>query len=278
MGIIVSIVSDLHVNSTMGVCPPQTELDDGGTYTANRTQRWLWDCWRLFWQDAEQLRQTTGYQLLTVFNGDIAEGDMRARTHQVITRNKSSILRLARSVIERPIALSDWALFIRGTPAHVGKSSWMEEELAQDCDIAIRNGEAASWYAWRGMVGKMALDLAHHSRLGNDPWTLINPLGKLAYKVEMDARRKGQPLPLVVRSHRHTFADTESNYPVRVIVTGSWQATPEYLYKTDLPPEPNIGGLIVRVDDDGTWTVTPKKYRMKTPRLQTLPSLTGSLT
>jgi hypothetical protein len=275
MGIIVAITADHHANSTMGVCPPQFELDDGGTYTANRTQRWLWDCWRLFWTDVEQLKQTTGYQVLSVWNGDLAEGDMKARTHQVISRNKSTTLRLVRSVIERPIQLSDWALFLRGTPAHVGKSSWIDEEIAQDCDIAIRNGEAASWYAWRGMVGKLPLDIQHHVRLGSDPWTVANPLGKLAYQVEMDCYRKRQPLPLVIRSHRHTFADTENNYPVRVIVTGAWQGVPEYLYRSPLPPEPDTGGYIVRVDDDGAWTVTTKKYPMRTPKMQTLPPLTG---
>jgi len=275
MGYLIAVTSDQHINSTMGLSLPSLELDDGGTYTANRTQRWLWDCWRLYWQDVEQLKTNTGYRLLSVFNGDIAEGDFKGRTHQLISRNKSTTLRHARAVLERPIAMSDWALFIRGTGAHVGKGGWMEEELAQDCDIAMRNGEAASWYAWRGMVGKLPLDLSHHSRLGSDPWTLINPLGKLAYKIENDCYRKRQPLPLVVRSHRHAFADTENNFPVRVIVTGAWQATPEYMFKTDLPPEPNIGGLIVRVDDDGTWTVTTKRYPMKTPKLQTLPPLTG---
>jgi len=271
MGYIVAVTSDHHTNSTVGLCPPNFELDDGGTYTATRTQRWLWDCWGMFWREVEQLKTDTGYRLLSVFNGDIAEGDMKSRSHQLVTRNKSTILRLTRDVLERPIAISDWALFLRGTSAHVGKGAWLEEEIAQDCDIAIRNEAAASWWSWRGMVGKLPLDFQHHSRLGSDPWTLVNPLGKLAVRVELDCLRTNTPLPLVVRSHRHQFADTHDNYPVRCITTGAWQAVAEYLYKSDFTPRPDIGGVIITIHDDNTWTLTKKRYPMRTPKLNTLP-------
>ena len=130
MGIIVPIVSDAHINSTIGLALPSLELDDGGEYRASDTQRELWKCWSLFWDEVEASKKQTGYAVLSVFNGDMIEADTKARSHQVISRNKSTTLRHAASVIERPIALSDRALFIRGTASHVGKSGWLEEDLA----------------------------------------------------------------------------------------------------------------------------------------------------
>jgi len=41
--VIVAVVADTHPNSTVGLCPPEVELDDGGTYHASKAQRWLWE-------------------------------------------------------------------------------------------------------------------------------------------------------------------------------------------------------------------------------------------
>jgi hypothetical protein len=280
MGTVIAIISDLHINSAVGLAPLRHNLDDGGTYEASRTQRWLHDCWRLFWSDVELAKTQTGYPLLTIFNGDIGELDAKARTHQVITRNKSTVLEMIRSVIERPVALSDWALFIRGTASHIGKGGWLEEEIAQDCDIAIRRDTgAASWWNWRGEIGSLVLDIQHHARLGSKPWTVANPLGDLAVRVELSAHRARQKVPgLVVRSHRHTFADTGNIYPVRVCTSGAWQAIPEYAYKADFTAPPDIGGLIVTVGDNGEWTIIQKRYQMRMSKIQTLPPINGKST
>jgi len=273
MGFIVAIVSDMHVNSTVGLSVPTLELDDGGDYRASPTQRNLWTCWNVFWDEVERLKTETGYGLLVVFNGDVGELDVKSRTHQLVSRNKSTALRHARTVIERPVGLADWSLFIRGTASHVGKSSWFEEELAADTTNAVRNGESASWYAWRGHIGGVLMDFKHFVRLGAKPWTRTNPLGELSNNLEMDAYRKRQPVPtLAIRSHRHFYADTANNHPVRVIVTPCWQAIPEYISAVDGIEPPDIGGLVVTIDE-GRWTAIPRRFPMKPPKIQTLPDL-----
>jgi hypothetical protein len=48
--VILAVVSDLHLNSTVALCPPEgVTLDDGGTSEPSRLQRWLWDCWEDDW-------------------------------------------------------------------------------------------------------------------------------------------------------------------------------------------------------------------------------------
>ena len=83
---------------------------------------------------------------------------------------------------------------------------------------------------------------------------------------------------LVVRSHRHTFADTGNIYPVRVCTSGAWQAVPEYAYKADFTAPPDIGGLIVTVGDNGEWTIIQKRYQMRMSKIQTLPPINGKST
>ena len=47
---IVVCAGDIHCGSTVGLCPPEgLELDDGGMYEPNKSQRWLWDNWEKAW-------------------------------------------------------------------------------------------------------------------------------------------------------------------------------------------------------------------------------------
>jgi len=225
----------------------------------------------MFWRDVAELKTTTGYKLLTVFCGDIAEGDFKNRSHQLISRNKASVINLTRTVIDKPVALSDWLIFIRGTNSHVGRSSWMEEEIASDFDNTVKNGGAHSWDYWRGVVGGLALDFEHFVRLGSDSWTTTNPLGKLAAEIKTECLEERKPYPLAIRAHRHQFADTYDNYDVRVVVNGCFQGSPGYTYQMGIRRKPAFGGLIIQINDDGTWQITKRRYKMRVAKLNTLP-------
>ena len=43
--LILRVTSDLHAGSTVALCPPKVQLDDGGKYEASKAQLWLWECW-----------------------------------------------------------------------------------------------------------------------------------------------------------------------------------------------------------------------------------------
>jgi len=115
------VTSDHHINSTVALCTPVINLDDGGTYHASRTQRELYNCWLDFWQQAKEL--TTGYKRVGVFNGDLGELDTKKRSIQLVTLNKATIQRMVIDTIEPALAILDSVFVMRGTAAHTGKSS-----------------------------------------------------------------------------------------------------------------------------------------------------------
>ena len=119
------ITSDQHINSTLALCPPRVQLDDGGTYIASPTQRWIWEMSNEFTEWAKDIAR--GYKPVAVFNGDLGELDTKKRTNQLISLNKATILNMITETLEPLTSWVDACYFIRGTPAHVGKSSWLEE-------------------------------------------------------------------------------------------------------------------------------------------------------
>ena len=47
--IVVAIKSDVHAGSTLGPCPPDVRLDDGGLYLPSKPQSWLYECMQDYW-------------------------------------------------------------------------------------------------------------------------------------------------------------------------------------------------------------------------------------
>ena len=142
---IVAIVSDLHTNSHVGLCTPFFQ-HEGGQHKANAGQRWLWHCWKDYWQAIVRLRDDTGLPVLAIVNGDAHDGDHHG-TSEIITRNQADQLRLAVDVLEPALAVADRLIVVRGTPAHTGEAAWMEESLARDISIAEwHSEEQASWW------------------------------------------------------------------------------------------------------------------------------------
>jgi len=255
------VTNDQHTNSTVAVCPPVVNLDDGGTYHASRTQRALWDCWRDFWQQANEL--TKGYRRVGVFNGDLGELDTKKRSVQLISLNKATILSMVIETLEPALGILDAAYFMRGTAAHTGKSSWLEEAVAADTDITVRESQAAaSWWHYRGAASGVRFDIAHHATMGGLPWTSKNAANKLAaltlwyYRV---SRNEKAP-HVAIRSHNHSTADSYDNFPVRAIFTGAWTILTEHGYRIGLENVlSDIGGMVI-LCDAGQYTVKKIPY------------------
>jgi hypothetical protein len=39
------VISDTHINSTVALCKPSVQLDDGQEVKISRAQRWFWENW-----------------------------------------------------------------------------------------------------------------------------------------------------------------------------------------------------------------------------------------
>lgn len=252
----VVIVSDTHINSTVGLCKPAINLDDGGTYRISPAQHWLWRTWLRFIDDVSIL--TKDYRVVVVFNGDIGEVDTKRRTTQLVTVNKATILRMVVETIEPLTDVADAIFVIRGTPAHAGKSSWLEEALARDLNICIKSSkDIYSHYQVKGNIGGVLFDIAHHGRMGQLRHTAKLYAIRLAQETMDKYNDKGhQPPDIVVRSHHHRRADSGLNWPCFGVFTPGWQAPTEYIYRISGENDSDdVGGDVYLCSKDAAKTI-----------------------
>jgi hypothetical protein len=263
---VVAIVSDEHAGSTVAPCPPVVELDDGGEYHASKVQRWLWQSWGDFWDEAARVRDEVDGALRVVSNGDLVEGDHHG-TAQIISRHPGIEQAVAKSLLEVPKSkgVESWHI-VRGTESHVGKSGKAEEALARwlGAEPDPETGNASWWHCRMDLDG-VRLDFAHHGRMGQRPWTRGNVVLNLAAEVFMEYAAAGKPHPhLAVRSHLHQWMDTGSIHPVRVIQTPGWQLKTGYVHKVAANSLiPHIGGALVLIRDGVLEWVRPVMFRAK---------------
>ena len=253
------VVSDLHINSTVALCPPLIQLDDGGTYKASKSQRWLWNSWIDLWDNKAP---TYPGEHILIINGDLGDIDDKARSHQIITRNNATIQSIVLDTIEPAVQWADKIYIIRGTAAHTGKSSWLEEAIAQDLDNTIPDDNTASWWHLRATREGVRFDVAHHASMGNLPHTSPNAANKVAflaqYRYAVDMK---QPPPdVAIRSHNHRYADSGSNYGTFALLTGAWTIATEFVYR--IGQENTLSDIMahVFVCDNGKYKLENIKY------------------
>src|SRR3989304_9644873 len=117
----VIVTSDHHINSTVSLCVPSMNLDDGDSHRASRPQRALWESWCDMWQKVGRLPG----RKIAVLNGDLGELDTKRRTTQLVAQNKATIMALVLETLTPMLEVVDKVIVIRGTMAHEGKSQWL---------------------------------------------------------------------------------------------------------------------------------------------------------
>ncbi len=262
--ILISVTSDHHTNSTIGLCKPTRQLDDGGTYKLSDGQRWLWRCWKDYIEQVQHAQEfLQPAKTIAVFNGDVFDGDHHG-TAQIITRNPATMQRIGFDTLEPLINLADDLYVVRGTEAHNGKSDAAEEELAADVGAIGPGKDIYSWWHLPLQVYKTRIDFAHHATMGRLPWTRRAGAVKTAAVAMFNAaERKVIPPDLVIRSHRHQWSDSGDNYPTRAIHMGAWQLATAYVQRIDAGAVAEVGGLIIVVWPDGSYEVRKVRYNEK---------------
>lgn len=265
----IAVVSDGHTNSKVALCPPSLELDEGGTHRANRTQCALFEGWVDFWKQFGKVKANTK---IGVFNGDLGETGRNRRNSQVVTNNIATVTKMIHKILEPAVDKLDKMYVVRGSPFHTGQAGWLEEMIAQDYDIAVprkwsdevdlatgeREKAIASWYHIRKIAAGVKFDIAHHGSMGALPWTEKHAALKVVEKVlwrYMIGMRKDPP-DVVIRSHRHVYSDSGSNYDTFGLFTPCWSSITEFAYRTGRENDTaSIGGV---------WFVCRNgKYRFK---------------
>jgi len=206
---ILAISSDHHAGSTVGLCPPVFNLDDGGTYKASTAQRWLWSCWLDYIAAVQNTAAAhdTGYT--AIMNGDIIEGNHH-HTTQVISNNETTQMRIAEAALSPLLEDADAAYFVRGTPAHVGGQARLEERIAESYywehdparSLTVKDGDNYTrWHLALDVNGTL-FDIGHHGAIGRLPWTKANGVNRIAAQTIIGAHQGGARCPnVVIRAH-----------------------------------------------------------------------------
>lgn len=276
--VVLAITSDQHCGSTVALCPPRIQLDDGGSYEASKAQRWLWENWGAFWHRARDLCTEHGADLYAVFNGDLTEGDHHGTT-QILSGNPTAQAAVVNACMAVPLAAAPSKMwFIRGTEAHVGSSACFEERIAQGLTKDRRpvvqceeTGTASHWEASLEIHGTR-IHCAHHGRVGTRPWTRFNVTANLAaeifYEYSADAAAEGAASThphFAFRSHMHQYVDTGSAHPTRVIQTPAWQLKTAFTHRIDTSGKlAHIGGVFL-VLKPGSAELIPMHFKPTRP-------------
>lgn len=252
------LVSDLHINSTLGLCPPEgIDLDDGGRYLPSLAQQWLYECWQQMLLRVRE-RWRPGDRIFGIVNGD--GPDLNPRTTQLITLNPSSIIAATVSILKPLRELcTDGFWIVRGTEAHSGGSGSLEETIARILQATKypADSERSSCWLLRIRLSGVSIDVTHHGPFGRLPWTSISALGRVAYEIIDEYIAAGMPLPQVaVQAHNHRYGDTGNNFPIRIIALPCWQLQTAYGVRISPRRRTQIGGVLA-LCENGRFDAEP---------------------
>src|SRR5581483_2530987 len=123
-------VSDIHINSKAAVRYPEMVMDDGDTSIASARQMALWEPWQDAWATVK--KRAKDRPVVIAFGGEIADKDAKSRSYQYVTKNGADILKLAFLTMQPALEVDTKFIVLRGTEAHTGKSSNLDEMIATE--------------------------------------------------------------------------------------------------------------------------------------------------
>jgi len=261
---LVVVVADLHTNSTIGLCAGRVELDDGGAYTPSKAQRdYLLRNWRRFWREVTALRdESHADRVVVVVDGDWAD-DNRHSKAQLITLNRSVIVREAVRVLEPACEIADELLIVRGTEAHTGQSGELEEAAAEMIGATPdpTTGLHSHWYLLVEIAG-VRFDIAHHPpTAGYRPWTRAPAAARAGEILRIQYLEEGATVPdVAIRAHVHYYQPGPREPKPEFFYCPPWQLCTAFGHRIGAGGriEP-VGGLTF-LCRDGEYQFKPLRY------------------
>jgi len=254
-GSVLAIISDSHVGSSTALAPLEFTVHgrseaEAQTTSANKLQRWLYECWTDYWEHVFKLAKKK--RLIVVHCGDLIDG-LHHGSLQVMNEVEDQVVAfkgLMQPILER----ADGFYGVLGTgPSHAGMDNSTEAQLYRDLK-AIEFGQSLTLD-----VDGVIHDFAHHGRAGSRPWTSGG--ANLATEVLMDYALSGLPLPnFIWRGHRHVVDDSGNRIPgSRAISLPSWQLKTSFGWRVaGNTARSDIGGYIVV---DGLLDESKSRYK-----------------
>jgi hypothetical protein len=233
----------------------------------------LWGLWREFWDDFVP-EVCKGEPFGVCVNGDALDGRHHGSTTQ-ISQNLSDQSRIALAILGPIVARCEARYYhIRGTEAHVGPSGEAEESLARELG-AIPNaiGQYAR-FSLRIRIGWSLGSILHHiGTTGSAAYEQTALAKEMAEEMQEAAKWGWEPPDWLIRSHRHRYSQIEipsKSGHALIACTPAWQAKTPYSYRLAgvRVSQPQFGGVVVRVADDGVLFIRPKVWSPEPPPIE----------
>jgi hypothetical protein len=133
-----------------------------------------------------------------------------------------------------------------------------EEMIAKHIEAEPNKNTNAYSHFWLPLnIEGVRLDFAHHGRAGRLEHTKLGVAGREAFYESVTPWADGRLPHVAVRSHVHRPIDTYDNYPVRYLITPSWQASTSYGHRLGAGKPLPIGDYLF-ICSDGEYEL--RKY------------------
>lgn len=269
-------ISDLHVGSTVGLCPPGVKLVDGGGYEMNKFQETLWKYWQHFWSTFVPSRAKGSKSVSVVINGDAIDG-VHHQTVNILSNSIDIQEQAAVKALETirqlcPVKI-DHLYMVIGTEVHVGPAGQSERRIADKIEAEPdEDGCIAPYQRWI-QVDDVLFQFAHHIGVTSSAaYESSAPMRELVSGL-VEAAQWERPLPDVfVRSHRHRFIEVpipSRNGRIRCVITPGWQLRTPFVERIDRMRMPHIGGCLFQVERK-SCQVIEKLYPLPDPSPTTI--------
>lgn len=266
-----TVISDTHAGSTVGLAPPRIRHPEGATIQATPPSEYLW---RIYGAQLEQeARWAQGHDLHTlVFLGDIMDGGMHHGTVQLYHPNPAVERWIAGEVVMEAVRILNptHVMVVLGTVSHVGPNGSREEsvgaQLAHDLGEHIGDGgrglirpnaDRYGWQELRAVMGGVPVDLKHHGKMGQLPHTRESYAKRYAFDIWSSQAMYLDGLSwdrwLAFRAHRHKFGDTGPVAPhkrgVRLVSCPCFQISTDWALGRAFEERPCIGMVGATLED-----------------------------
>lgn len=261
---VIVVSSDQHCGSTLGLMTPEgVPVSDGAMVKPSKPVEWLWRQHLNFVDDAERIVKEwreKGATAHYINLGDLIDGDHH-NTHQIIGRDLGSHIEAARNVLKDGMLALDFdtVRFVAGTPSHVGRASGSEKSVAknlEDAGYPVQRcpitGESVWPFAYL-RVHDYLFDFKHHGRTGRREHTRKSYQAIYAYDIHGSHVNEGRQAPdVAVRAHKHKMMDSGPDLRgiTRVVNTGCWQFSSEWVASRAIESRPDFGGWVFVVTDE----------------------------
>lgn len=255
-----AVVGDLHCGSTVGLCPPDSPIVDGGLYQLNKRQEWLWACWL----DYIEWVKSFDEPFALIVMGDLLEGNHH-RTDQIITPDPKWHALAATGAL-RPLAeLATKRYMIRGTGVHVGNR---EDNIGKELGfVPDSDGHHAPFERDIDFHGCLC-NLAHHMPATLRAWTEATGLGTAAMNKALSRLFSGTDVPRVMlRAHRHRMG-AWTNGMAMACAGAPWQLKTEHGHKVAGDCPETIGAYVLdwrAAEQGGLPQFHPRSYALPQP-------------